>query len=199
MIPRSRPFLAAALAAVVILGATAAFVAVKRSAGENTAPAAPSIGGHFTLTTPDGSTVTDRSYRGKWLIVYFGYTFCPDACPTALSAIATALDQLGPLADKVQPLFITVDPERDTPQVMANYVKLFDPRIIGLRGTPEQTAAAAKEYRVYYAVQKLKGDAYVIDHSAFIYVLNPEGKFVKLLTGDSPGHRLADELRPLVE
>jgi protein SCO1/2 len=183
---------------VVLLGAAGA-TAVKRFTGESTAAAAPHISGHFALTTPDGRTATDQSYRGKWLLVYFGYTFCPDACPTALNAIATALDELGPLADKVQPVFITVDPGRDTPKVIADFVKLFDPRIVGLRGTPEQTAAAAKEYHVYYAVRKLKGDSYVIDHSAFIYVINPEGAFVQLLTGDVPGHRMADELQRLVK
>ena len=97
----------------------------------------------------DGHTVTDESYRGKWLIIYFGYTFCPDACPTTLSNIGSALDGLGPLADHVQPLFITVDPTRDTIKVVSEYLKSFDPRIVGLRGTPEQTEITAKQYHVY--------------------------------------------------
>jgi protein SCO1 len=143
--------------------------------------------------------VTDQSFRGKWLVIYFGYTFCPDLCPTALSDISAALQQLGPMADKVQSLFVTVDPERDTAQVVADYVKSFDPRLIGLRGTPEQTAAVAAAYHVYYSPQKLGVNGeYVVDHSSFIYVINPQGQFVKLLTGDLPGHPMADELRQLI-
>jgi hypothetical protein len=89
------------------------------------------IGGPFTLSAPDGTTVTDQTYRGKWLLVYFGYTFCPNSCPTMLLEIATALKKLGPDAAKVQPLFITVDPQRDTPEVMQQFTQSFDPRIVG--------------------------------------------------------------------
>src|SRR5882757_9623685 len=104
------------------------------------------IGGPFTLATPNGTTVTDQTYRGKWLLVYFGYTFCPNTCPTTLLEIATALERLGPDAARVQPIFITVDPKRDTPDVMAKYTQSFDPRIVGLTGTPAQIAAVAQEY-----------------------------------------------------
>ena len=92
------------------------------------------IGGSFTLTAPDGTTVTDETYRGKWLLVFFGYTSCPDTCPTTLSSIAAAIEELGPDAAKLQPLFITVDPERDTPEVMGSFTAAFDPRIVGLTG-----------------------------------------------------------------
>ena len=102
------------------------------------------IGGPFTLSTPDGTTVTDQTYRGKWLLVYFGYTFCPNSCPTTLLEVATALEKLGLDAAQVQPLFITVDPQRDTPKVMQQYTQSFDPRIVGLTGTPQQIAAAAQ-------------------------------------------------------
>src|SRR6266542_5971239 len=112
------------------------------------------IGGPFTLTSPDGATVTEQTYRGKWLLVYFGFTSCPDSCPTALLEIAAALEKLGPGADRLQPLFITVDPLRDTPAVMGNYTQSFDPRIVGLTGTPQQIAAVAQEYGVYYAPHK---------------------------------------------
>ena len=159
----------------------------------------PQITGHFTLATMDGHTVTDESYRGKWLIIYFGYTFCPDACPTTLSNIGSALDGLGPLADHVQPLFITVDPTRDTIKVVSEYLKSFDPRIVGLRGTPEQTEITAKQYHVYYRARSLGGGQYAVDHSSFIYVIDPAGQFAKLLTADLPGHQLADELRGLVK
>jgi protein SCO1 len=159
----------------------------------------PGIGGHFTLTTLQGTVVTDRSFAGKWLLVYFGYTFCPDACPTALNALGAALDEIGPLASRIQPIFITVDPERDTPQVIGNYVKAFDPRIVGLSGTPEQIAAAAEEFRVYYKVEPLGSDEYAINHSSFIYLVNPQGQVVDLLTGNPPGHSMAEELRRLVK
>jgi protein SCO1 len=189
-VPR-KVFIAALAAAALILGVGAARIAVNLQHGIAVA-ALPGIGGHFLLTTSAGRTVTDRSFPGKWLLVYFGYTFCPDACPTALSALATALDELGPLAAEIQPIFITVDPERDTPQVVADYAKAFDARIVGLSGTREQIAAATKEFRVYYNVRPLGNDEYAIDHSSFIYVINPSGQVVELLTGNLPGHSMAE-------
>jgi len=157
--PRSRHRLAAGLFILMMFVCAAALLfPVIRPFSGVAASQALHIGGQFTLATPDGRVVTDGSFRGKWLIIYFGYTFCPDACPTALNDISVALKQLGPLADKVQPLFITMHPERDTAQVMANYVGSFDPRFIGLRGTREQTATAAKQYRVYYTVRQLGRD-----------------------------------------
>ena len=114
------------------------------------ATSAVTIGGPFTLSTTDGTTVTDQTYRGKWLLVYFGYTFCPNSCPTTLLEVARALEKLGLDAVQVQPLFITVDPQRDTPKVMQQYTQSFDPRIVGLTGTPPQIAAAAREYGAYY-------------------------------------------------
>jgi len=198
MLKPSHPRLVAALMLLVVALGAAAVLSVNRSAADsNAAPALP-IGTRFDLTTPDGRRVTDESYRGKWLLVYFGYTSCPDVCPTTMNEIAGALNGLGPLADRVQPLFITLDPERDTASVMTQYPKAFDARIIGLLGTLQQTAAAAKEYHVYYAVQDLGNDEHVIDHSSFIYVVNPRGGLAKLLTGDLPGHQLADELRQLM-
>jgi protein SCO1 len=169
--------------------------------GESSAHAASAvtIGGPFTLSTPDGVTVTDRTYRGKWLLVYFGYTSCPDSCPTMLLDIATALKELGRDAAKVQPLFITVDPQRDTPQVMQQYTQSFDPQILGLVGAPQQIAAAAQEYGVYY-VRHGAGPGvndYVIDHSTYLYVMDPEGKFVRALHGETSGKRIAEVLRGL--
>jgi len=182
----------ALFAALLWLAATAILAPPPADAAQ------PRIGGPFALTTLDGTAVTDETYRGKWLAIYFGYTFCPDACPTALNAMGGALDRLGPLAQKVQPLFITVDPARDTAAVLAQYMKAFDPRIVALSGTPHQVAAAARAYRVYYAERTLGDDTYAIDHSSFIYVVDPEGRFAKLLTGDVPGHQLADELKRLM-
>jgi protein SCO1 len=162
---------------------------------------AVTIGGPFTFSTPDGTTVTDQTYRGKWLLVYFGYTFCPNSCPTMLLDIATALKELGPDAAKVQPLFITIDPQRDTPQVMQQYTQSFDPRILGLIGTPEQIAAAAHEYGAYYVRHRTGPGVndYVMDHSTYLYIMDPEGKFGRAFHGDTSGDRIADALRELLK
>jgi protein SCO1/2 len=122
------------------------------SAGDTVAvPAGVSIGGPFKLTDDKGRTVTDVDYRGRWMLVFFGYSNCPDECPLTLQKMATALKDLDPLADKIVPLFITVDPVRDTPSRLASYLENFDTRIIGLTGSDEQIAAVAKAYRVYYS------------------------------------------------
>lgn len=158
----------------------------------------PLVGGPFTLTSADGRTVTDQTYRGKWMLIYFGYTFCPDACPTALSNMSIALQKLGSEADKLQPLFITVDPRRDTRRVMSAYLESFDPRIVGLVGTQAQTDAVAKTYRVYFEPHKDGGDNYLIDHSAYFYLMDPDGKFVDVIEGVTPGDQIADRLRQLI-
>ena len=161
--------------------------------------AIPGMAGHFSLKSAAGGTdVTESSFPGKWLIIYFGYTQCPDACPTALNAMAASLVELGPLAAKTQPLFVTVDPQRDTPQVLAGYVKAFDPRILGLYGDATQTAAAAKAFHIYYAVRNLGNGEYAIDHSSFIYIVSPGGHLVELLTGNLPAHSIATALSHLI-
>jgi protein SCO1/2 len=158
------------------------------------------IGGPFTLSTPDGTTVTDRTYRGKWLLVYFGYTFCPTSCPTTLLAVTRALEELGHDAAQVQPLFITVDPQRDTPKVMRQYTESFDPRIVGLTGTPQQIATAAQEYGAYYVRHSTGAgpDDYVVDHSTYLYLMDPLGKFVRAFDSDTSGDWIADVLRALI-
>ena len=160
------------------------------------------IGGPFTLEKSDGSPATEKTYRDKWQLVYFGYTLCPDACPTALNEIAGALQQLGPLAAKVQPIFITVDPARDTPKVMGEYVKAFDPRIVGLTGTPDEIAAAAREYRVYFAKVSDKDapNGYLMDHSSVIYVMRPgDGRFVATFTNETTSDQMAARLKKLID
>ena len=161
---------------------------------------ATTIGGAFTLSTPDGTTVTDQTYRGKWLLVYFGYTFCPTSCPTTLLEVATALKKLGPDAAQVQPLFITVDPQRDTPEVMRQYTGSFDPRILGLTGTSLQIAAVAKEYGAYYVRHRTGPGAgdYVMDHSTYLYVMDPQGKFVRAFETGTSGDQIANTLRELI-
>jgi protein SCO1/2 len=165
------------------------------------AVAAPvTVGGPFALTTSDGATVTDRTYRGKWLIVYFGYSFCPDVCPTVLGEIADALTRLGPDAAKVQPIFITVDPARDTPAMLGKYLRNFDPRIVGLTGTPQQIGAVAKEYGVYYVPRKSGADDknYVVDHSSYIYVMTPDDKFARGFAADASGQLIAEGMHKLL-
>ena len=122
-----------------------------RAAAGIASPAGMAVGGPFTLLDQNARPVTDTRFRGRWMLVYFGYTYCPDVCPTELQTIAAALESLGPQAAQVVPLFITVDPERDTPAHLAEYVGLFDERLIGLTGTPQQIADVARAYRVYYA------------------------------------------------
>ena len=156
------------------------------------------VGGPFALIDQNGDKRTSKDFHGKYQLIYFGYTFCPDVCPTTLSAMALALDKLGPLADKVQPVFITVDPERDTAKIVGEYVKDFDPRFVGLVGSPQEIGTAAEQFHVYYRVRQLGNNEYVVDHSSFIYLIDPNGAFVRLLTGDLPGHQLADELRKLM-
>jgi protein SCO1/2 len=164
--------------------------------GKTIATGTASIGGPFTLISTNGDTVTDRIYRGKWLLIFFGYTFCPDACPTALYNIGVAHEKLGPDAGKLQPLFITVDPQRDTREVMAEYLKAFDPRIIGLTGTQVQIDSVAKEYRVYVAQAKAEREGdYLVSHSAYTYLIDPQGKFVNVIGGSAAGEEIATWLR----
>jgi protein SCO1/2 len=152
----------------------------------------------FSLKRTDGRTVTDRDFRGKWMIVYFGYTFCPDICPTVLSQITNALAQLGAQASRIQPIFITVDPARDSTTLLATYLKAFDPRFVGLRGDFQTTRDLAEQFHAYFRLRGLGNGQYTVDHSSFIYVFDPHGKFVELLTGDTRGHSLADAFRKLV-
>ncbi len=149
---------------------------------EKPAPVArPAVGGPFALVDHQGRAVTDADFRGRFMLVYFGFTYCPDVCPTSLTVIAQALDRLGADADKVVPVFVTVDPERDTPEQLKEYVRHFHPRLVGLTGTPEQVAAAAKAYRVYYAKARVQGappDEYSMDHTSIAYLMGRDGKFL---------------------
>jgi protein SCO1 len=157
------------------------------------------FGGPFTLTASDGSTKTDESFRGRWMLVYFGYTHCPNICPMTLSAISRALDTLGPLGANVQPLYITIDPERDTPEQMGEYTRAFDPRILGLTGTPQAIALVAKEYRVFY--EKVAGqtrDEYSMMHSSYIYVMDSNGRYVTLITQSEDPAAIVERMRELL-
>jgi cytochrome oxidase Cu insertion factor (SCO1/SenC/PrrC family) len=138
------------------------------------------IGGPFTLINQDGKPVTDQDFRGKYMLIFFGYTYCPDVCPAELQVMAATMDKLGAKADQVTPIFITIDPERDTAEQIGTYVRNFGPRMVGLTGSPAQIKQVAGEYRVYYA--KAKGttgpDDYLMDHSTLVYLMDPKGDYV---------------------
>jgi protein SCO1 len=201
--PIMRPNSRILIAIVLALAAAGAFGAAGVSLVEIPAPrvatsGTAAVGGPFTLVSTKGGNVTDQTYRGKWLLIFFGYTFCPDACPTALYNISVALEKLGSDAGKLQPLFVTVDPRRDTREVMAEYLKSFDSRIIGLTGTQDQVDRVVKEYRVYVAQQKSEtegDDNYLVSHSAYIYLMDPQGKFVNVIQGSEAGEEIAAWLR----
>lgn len=169
-----------ALVAVVVVAALAIGSRLWVWQGNDHTSATAAIGGPFTLVNGDGNTVTDKDFLGKWMLIYFGYTFCPDVCPTSLSTVANAMDKLDPaVAAKLVPVFITVDPARDTPPVVKDYAAAFHPSMVGLTGSPDQIAAISKEYKVYAA--RAKGgddDSYTVDHSSILYLVGPDGRFV---------------------
>jgi protein SCO1 len=140
------------------------------------------IGGPFDLVDQDGNNVTDRDFSDKASVIFFGYTSCPDACPTTLLDLSNWLRDLGADAERLNVLFISIDPERDTPARIKEYLSSFDPRIHGLTGTPEQIAAAAKAYRVSYERVELEGGEYTMDHTAAIYLMDRSGHFVAPLS-----------------
>ena len=153
----------------------------------------PAIGGPFSLVDQNGRTVTGETLKGKPTLIYFGYTFCPDVCPTSLLLMETAIDKLGPnAAKKVNLVFITIDPERDTQKLIKDYVGNFGPTFIGLTGTPEQVAAAARAYRVYYQkVPGKDGAPYLMDHSSIVYLLDRNGRFITHFTHEAKAEAIA--------
>lgn len=151
-----------------------------------------SLGGPFSLTDHTGRAVTERDFAGRWMLVYFGFTFCPDMCPTELGTMAAALDAMGPAGEAVVPVLITVDPERDGPAQLADYVSRFHPRLVGLTGTPEQVAEAARRYRVYYAkARRPETTEYLVDHSGFIYLVGPDARVRTLFRPETSPEAMA--------
>jgi protein SCO1/2 len=142
------------------------------------APPTAAIGGPFRLLNQHGRTVTDADLKGHPFLVFFGFTHCPDVCPTTLFEISEVLRELGPDADRLGALFITVDPERDTPAALKDYLSSFDPHLMGLTGDPEAVAAAVKAYRVYFKKVPLDDGGYTMDHTAIVYLMDKEGRFV---------------------
>lgn len=172
-------FLTAALVVVVVGVVTILVLNDTRRPPAQSGSGEALIGGPFTLTDHTGATRTAADFRGQPVLVYFGYTYCPDVCPTGLQTMSDALDRLGEEVETVQPIFITVDPDRDTPEVMAGYVEHFHPRLVGLTGTGEQIDQVAKAYRIYYAKQgEGEGEDYLVDHSTFTYLMDANGEYL---------------------
>ncbi len=153
------------------------------------------IGGPFALTGQDGKTVRDTDFRGRYMLIYFGYTMCPDVCPTELAVMAEALAKLGPVARRVVPIFITIDPERDTPALLKSYLKVFGPGFVGLTGTQAEIRTAADAYQVRFKTYPLEGGGYGMDHSSVIYLMGPDGRFVSVYTEGSNPDDIADDLK----
>jgi protein SCO1/2 len=178
--------------ALFIVGAAGSLWLLSAPANEQSAP----IGGPFRLTASDGKIMTDRDFRGKYLLIYFGYTICPDVCPTTLQSVAAALDALGRKADMIQPLLITVDPAHDTASVLAQYTAAFSPQLLGLTGTAEEIAGVEKEYRVYAAMHRTGSgpDEYSVDHSSVLFLMGPDGRFIARLRADASGPEIASAI-----
>lgn len=146
----------------------------------------------FSLIDQHGQAVSDAAFRGQWLVVFFGFTHCPDFCPTTLFKLRQALTQLGDDAGKVRVLFITVDPERDTPALMENYLKSFGPQFVGGTGSVEQVAAAARAFRTYFQKQPAVADgSYAVDHSTHIYMVNPDGELDRQMSSEATSEQIA--------
>ena len=167
------------------------------------APAAPAdapvpIGGPFRLAAPDRRVVTDRDFRGRWMLTCFGYTQCPDTCPTALNDVAGALGLLGGTARRVAPLFVTIDPAHDTPAAMGAHAAKFDSRILGLSGTAAEIGQVEREYRFYAAPDThATPDHRMMDHSSVFVIMDPHGRFADVLMGNASARAIADRLRAL--
>ena len=154
------------------------------------------LGGPFVLTDQNGIRKTEADFHGKYMLVFFGYTYCPDVCPTTLAVIRAALDQMGERAERIVPVFITVDPKRDTPETLKAYLSSFGPRFVGLTGTTEEIASVAKEYRVFYRSHDGEGADYTVDHSGVVYLMKPDGTYLANYSlANSPEAMAADLIK----
>lgn len=195
--------LIAVIATSLMLGVVAGLILVpgardrlKSSATGGATVGRAAVGGPFRLVDASGKTVTEADFKGRFMLIYFGYTFCPDVCPAGLQVMAAALDKLGPKASMVVPVFITLDPERDTPPKVAEYVKSFSPRLVGLTGSAEEIAKVAKEYRVFWKKvpdDKHPGD-YTLDHSSVIYLMDTKGEYATHFTHASNVDQMAAKI-----
>lgn len=159
------------------------------------------IGGDFTLVDQEGNTVTNMDFRGQYLLIYFGYTYCPDVCPTSLTDMSDALEKLDSYAAKVTPILITIDPARDTPEHLKEYASFFHPQLRALTGSLEQIAAVAKAYRVYFSKtnqSKSADDDYLMDHSSVIYLMGPDGTFLSHFSHGTDAETMARRIRDII-
>lgn len=196
--PRSI-LIAVSLAGLLVLAAGALVGYAFRTGPNGPDVLSSAIGGPFHLVNQNGKPFSDADLKGKWDLVFFGYTHCPDICPTTLNELSLALDKLGKKeAGEVKVVFISVDPERDTPAVLKSYVESFDAPIIALTGTDAEVKQAAKDYHVYYAKHVRPDGGYDMDHSAFVYVMDPKGRFTATITPDEAAEDIEAKLRKLV-
>jgi protein SCO1/2 len=199
LMPR-RAVLIFAAAVLLIAAGLGGFAFMSRQLAESGGAGVALVGGPFSLTDQNGRRVSEKDFLGRHTLVFFGFTYCPDICPTELQVMMAALDAMGPEGEQIQPVFVSVDPERDTPEVLKSYVENFGARLIGLTGTPEEIAAVAKAYRVYYAkaANPSSPDGYLIDHSSIIYLMGPDGRFVKHFPYTTDVAKLSSELKDAV-
>jgi protein SCO1 len=186
------------MAAAFLAGLVLCFGVVLLVTGRVSTPVAQqiaAIGGPFKLTDQTGKEVTDQDLKGRPFLVFFGFTHCPDVCPTTLFEVSEIMRSLGPDADRIRALFITVDPERDTPAVMKDYLSSFDPHLSGLTGDPAAVAAVAKAYRVYFKKVPLDQGGYTMDHTAIVYLMDKEGRFVSPFSLKRPTEASVADLR----
>ncbi|MCX5512495.1 SCO family protein [Kaistia algarum] len=190
---RVTAWLAAALVALGLSAAVAYMLTRNQPGG------IADIGGPIDLASMNGGRFTDADIGGKPYAIFFGFTRCPNVCPTTLSDLTLDLDQLGPLADKIQVVFVSVDPDRDTPATMKEYLSAFDPRIMGVTGTPDEIAAIAKDYRVFYRKVPTDSGDYTMDHTASVYLMNAKGHFVGTLAFEENRDTQLAKLKKLAE
>jgi protein SCO1/2 len=193
--PAARTLLPRAIFALFALGLLAAVVTAWKLT-DRSVGGAGGLGGELRLVDQDGRATDETTFRGRWRLIYFGYTFCPDVCPTELQTMADAMDELGPKADRVQPIFVTIDPARDTPEKLKNYVGLFGHNLVGLTGSTPQIQAAARAYRVYYARSPgADADSYLMDHSSFVYLMKPDSTLATVFPAGTPSDVMAKGIR----
>jgi cytochrome oxidase Cu insertion factor (SCO1/SenC/PrrC family) len=180
---------------IVLLGALAVEYLYLNAPGARladiAAPAGATIGGSFALTDQNGETRRSEDFKGKLMLIYFGYTYCPDVCPTELQTMSDAIDRLGPKGDAVQPIFVTVDPARDTPEQLKSYAENFHPRLLALTGSAEQIAQVARAYKVFYQPVKQGDGDYLMDHSSIVYLMDREGHYLAHFGGNLNAEQMA--------
>lgn len=182
----------------VLVAAAGALITLAVRNNPNSSLLASTIGGAFQLVDQNGKPFSDADLKGKWHLIFFGYTNCPDTCPTALNEMALARERLGKARDGVAIVFITTDPERDTQAVLKSYVENFDAPITALTGTPEEVAQTEKAYRVYSAKHSRPEGGYDMDHSAVIYVMDPQGRAAATLSPEATAPAIAERLQKLL-